>query len=121
MPPKAQGVGKRIGKFFLHRLFTVIEVTFLIRYLIPYCSMNKALLQFLHAGNKLNRPCRAKQMPYHGFGGVDADAGSLLPEGQLNRPRFKQIVQVGACAVGIDIGNIRKRRACVLHRAFHGP
>mgnify|MGYP006990325866 CR=1 FL=1 len=53
--------------------------------------------------------------PDHGLCGIDFHFLCVLFKSQLDRPCFKQIVVMGAGAVGIDIKNVLRLNSRVLY------
>ena len=65
--------------------------------------MDEALLDGLHAGDKLHAACRAQKMAHHGLGGVDLYFLCMVAESQLDGLGLEQVVVMGAGSVGVDI------------------
>ena len=71
MSSEPKRIGKSIFDFLLHRLFTIIQIAFFVRYFIAYRRMDIAFFQLLDAGQKFHCTRRAQQMSYHRFRGID--------------------------------------------------
>lgn len=121
MTAKAQGIGDRTihihGNAAAHY---IVQVTFRIRSAKARCLMDKAVFNGFHTGDELHASGCSQQMAHHGLGGADPCFVCLGSQSQLDGLRLKQVIVVGACAVGIDIIDLLRLYSGVLHSVFHG-
>ena len=120
MSAESQRVRQHIIDVFLdRRAHRIVQIALRIHIFGSHGLVDESVHNTLHAYHELYAAGRAEKMSDHGFCRIDVDVLRRIAERIFDRSRLKEVIVVRARAVCVDIIDLLRLYACILHRQLH--
>ena len=107
MPAESEGVGHGGPHRCLPgHIGHEVKVALGIGGLVVDGGRNDTLLDGEHGEDGLDPPCASQEVTCHGLGGADRQLVCMLPEDRFDGLGLRFVVQLGGCAVGVDVSDV---------------